>query len=118
MAVNSNLGYLLQQGSKGNPANGLDQLRYAVLADGIPSNNEGMVLRTCILGELMTNKLYSLNYEFTSGSSFLERLHYQQIATLTLFDKEHHLRMQRSETTPSAHLRQIHSSAGESQKTA
>jgi cell cycle arrest protein BUB2 len=47
MAVATNLSYLLQQGAKGT--NGLDQLRYAVLADGIPSNHEGMVSKRCLV---------------------------------------------------------------------
>jgi len=43
VGVANNLNHLLQQGSKANANSGLDQLRYAVLADGIPSNSEGMV---------------------------------------------------------------------------
>jgi cell cycle arrest protein BUB2 len=47
----ANLELLLQRGpSSGELNDGLEQLRYAVLTDGIPSNSDGMVrhLLACI----------------------------------------------------------------------
>lgn len=39
----SNLAALLQQAPRGDVGRGLEQLRYTVLVDGIPSNPDGMV---------------------------------------------------------------------------
>jgi len=39
----ADLAQLLQNPPRGDLAKGLEQLRWTVLADGIPSNNDGMV---------------------------------------------------------------------------